>query len=311
MNALVRTLAVTLALAAAGVFAGEAEWKARYDAANEARMHLETEKSKALFAALEADIEAALKEELAKGNERPETATAAYWLASVYLYQNRYPNAAVLLKIALEIRTMKFGENSAQVAEVYDKIAWLGADADKVVAIMRRALAIREKVYGPVHRELVTTLRDIGMNRLTSSNYGESEAAYERAIAICEKLSGPEHLDVAQPLSDLAWLRVIERRHEEAIPLYQRALAIVEKSAAPDTGRVAEALENLAYAYQGAKRYPDAEGLYLRAIPIREKLHGPKDILTITPIGRLKDIYDIQGRRIDAWKLGRKLEAAR
>ena len=309
-----RLAATLVALASALALAGEAEWKARVEAINESRMQMrdmnDYQKIQAKFAELATELEAALKEELAKGEGRAETATAAYWLASTYLYLNRQPNAAVLLRIAMEIRVKRFGEDSLPVAEVWDKVAWLGDDQDKSVAMMRRALAIREKVYGKETREIADNLRDIAMNRLGARRYQESEAAYDRAIAITEKLNGAESFAVVEPVSELAWLYIIWQKPESALPLYKRALAITEKVATGDDDRLAKALENLANAYKEAKAYGEAESLYLRAIKIRENLHGPKNLLTITAMGRLRDIYIITGRSLDSWKLGRKIEAA-
>ena len=112
-----------------------------------------------IFASLATDIEAALKEEQAKGKERAETATAEYWLGSVYLYQANFQGAAPLLQHAFETRSKRFGENSVPVAEVIDKLAWFAEEPDAALTIMRRALTIREKLHGPTH---ILTLSDAG-----------------------------------------------------------------------------------------------------------------------------------------------------
>jgi tetratricopeptide (TPR) repeat protein len=310
MNPAAAWLSAILAVTALPALPGEAEWKPRYDAAMQARADTDMERARELFASLATDIKDALKEERSKGEERAETATAEYWLASVYLHQGSYPQAAALLQNAFEIRARRFGENSAPAAEVIDKLAWFAEDPDGGVAVMRRALAIREKVYGFDHRSVAATLEDIGLNRLVAHRYEEAEAAYARAIAIMERLAGRDNLEVVEPLDALAWLYVVANRDAEAIPLYKRSLAIVEKSVGPDDDRLANALEHLAYAYRNLKRHDDAEPLYLRAVPIREKLHGPTHILTLSSVGHLKDIYDAQGRTSDSERMEKRLEAA-
>ena len=300
-------LACLVLLAAASAFAGEAEWKSRYAAANEAAMQTDLEASRALFASLGTDLEGELKEQRAKSPDSLDTATAELWLASVYLNQSRHAQAAPLLQHAYEVRVKKHGEESEPVAEVLDRLARMG-DEEEAIALLNRALAIREKVHGPVHPTIAANLHDIGINRLTVHRYGEAEAAYKRAIAIMEKVSGRDSVDVVDPLYDLAWLYLASDREREAIPIYQRSLAIVEKSAPSDDDKVADALEHLAYAYRNAERLNDAEPLYVRALVIREKRHGPKHILTLSPIGHLKDIYDAQGRAEEADLMGKRLE---
>lgn len=310
-----RVAALLLAVALPAL-AGEAEWKARLDAANAVRMNLsrmeDMPKAQAMYQALADDIEPVLKEELKKSQESAETATAAYWLASTWLYlPNRKPNAAVLLRVAMEIRVKRFGPDSAPVADVWEKVAWLADDPDDALQALRRALAIREKVNGRDSREVALLLADIGFNRLGAREYREAEAIFERAAATMEKASGPDSIDMAEPLGHLGWVYVLQKKSEMAIPVYKRALAITEKAEgdAP-TERTAKALEDLAYAYAEKKQYGDAEALLLRAIPLREKVNGPKSIHTIGAMGRLSDIYSAENRIIDNWKLRRKLEAA-
>jgi tetratricopeptide (TPR) repeat protein len=304
-------LLVSFVLAAATCCAAadrEAGWKSRYDTANEAAMQTDLETSRALFASLGNELERELKDAKAKSPASAETATAEVWLASVYLNQGRHAQAAPLLQDAYEIRVKKFGEESEPVAEVLDRLARLGHDEEEAIALLERALAIREKVHGPVHPTIAANLHDIGINRLTVHKYRDAEAAYKRAIAIMEQVSGRESIDVVEPLYDLAWLYLASDREKEAIPVYQRALAIVEKSVAADDDKVADALEHLGYAYRNAERLNDAEPLYVRAVVIREKHHGPKHLLTLSPIGHLKDIYDAQGRTEEADVMGRRLE---
>lgn len=308
MNAARIALAAVLA-AAIAAFAGEDDWRTRYGAADHAAMQSDFEKAKALFTALGTDLEAALEAERAKGADRPDTATAQYWLGSVYLHLGRYPEAAALLQSAYDTRAKHFGEESEPVAQVVQRLAALG-DEEQAFAMLGRALAIREKVHGREHRAVAESLRDIGLNRLTVHRYDDAEAAYRRAVAIVEKLAGAESVELVEPLNDLGWLYLAADRDNEAIPVYRRALALVEKSTAPDDDNLADALEHLAYAYRNAKRYEDAEPLYLRALAIREKVHGPNHLLTLSPIGHLKDIYDAQGRSADAERMEKRLDDA-
>ncbi len=304
-----RTVLAFILVSAVAAFAGEDDWRTRYGAADHAAMQGDFEKAKPLFAALGAELEAVLEAERAKGADRPDTATAQYWLASVYLHQGRYPEAEALLRSAYDTRARRFGEESEPVAQIIQRLAALG-DEEQAFAMLERALAIHEKVHGREHRAVAESLHDIGLNRLTVHRYDDAEAAYKRAIAIMEKLAGAGSVELVEPLNDLGWLYLAADRDNDAIPVYRRALAIVEKSSAPDDDDLADALEHLAYAYRNAKRYEDAEPLYLRALPIREKVHGPNHLLTLSPIGHLKDIYDAQGRTAEAEKMEKRLDDA-
>ena len=71
---------------------------------------------------------------------------------------------------------------------------------------MRRALAIKEAVYGPEHPEVAITLTNLGVLQL---QLGERDAAREhaqRAVAIFEASLGPEHPYTAKARDLLASL---------------------------------------------------------------------------------------------------------
>src|SRR5579859_5602183 len=192
-------LAICLALS--GAAAGDdAHWKARYAEANEALQQTDTDRARALFATLALELESARREELARGKERAETATVEAWLASVYISQGRYPDAAHLLQSAYDVRAKTFGEQSEPVADVLQRLARLANDEEDAIVMLRRALSIREKVHGPDDRAIAATLHDIGINRLVVHRYGEAESAYRRAIAMMERIAGADSIEVVDPL---------------------------------------------------------------------------------------------------------------
>ncbi|CAN0505877.1 unnamed protein product, partial [Ectocarpus sp. 12 AP-2014] len=66
---------------------------------------------------------------------------------------------------------------------------------------------IEQKVIGPDHPSLATTLNNRASLLQSQGKYDEAEPLYIRAIAIREKALGPDHPDVASCLNNLAGLR--------------------------------------------------------------------------------------------------------
>ena len=100
--------------------------------------------------------------------------------------------------------------------------------------LMRRALAIDEKSYGPEHPDVARDLNNLAQLLQDTNRLGEAEPLMRRALAIDEKSYGPEHPAVARDLNNLAQLLQATNRLEEAEPLMRRALAIDEKSYGPE-----------------------------------------------------------------------------
>jgi len=142
--------------------------------------------------------------------------------------------------------------------------------------LFERALAIREKNFGPEHPEVAESLNNLAV--LLEEKIGDYTGArplYERALAICEKTLGPEHPDVARSLNNLAILLLNMGDYAGARPLYERALAIHEKAFGPEHPDVAMSLNNLAVLLKDTGDYAKTKPLLERALAIKEKALSP------------------------------------
>ena len=72
--------------------------------------------------------------------------------------------------------------------------------------LMRRALAIDEKSYGPDHPEVAIRLNNLAHLLQRTNRFTEAEPLMRRALAIDEKSYGPDHPKVAIRLNNLATL---------------------------------------------------------------------------------------------------------
>ena len=112
--------------------------------------------------------------------------------------------------------------------------------------LLKRAIAIDEKVHGPDHPGLVTSLNKLAVLYWATGRHGAAEPLLKRAVAIDKKALGPEHPDLASRLNNLAVLYWATGRHGAAEPLFARALTILEKSLPPGHPALAAVRENYA-----------------------------------------------------------------
>ncbi|OON65487.1 tetratricopeptide repeat protein [Hymenobacter sp. CRA2] len=142
-------------------------------------------------------------------------------------------------------------------------------------SLLRRALAITEKMNGPDHPLVATSLNNLGLLLRDTNRLAEAEPLLRRALAIAEASYGPDHPAVAIRLNNLGLLCRDTNRLAEAEPLMRRALAIDEASYGPDHPAVATSLNNLAMLLQETNRLAEAEQLIRRALAIDEASYGP------------------------------------
>ena len=143
--------------------------------------------------------------------------------------------------------------------------AYTGPKQGEAGLLYRRAIAIQEKVLGPEHPDLATSLNNLAELSLIQWHYREAEALHKRALAIREKALGPDHPLTAASLTNLARLYSLTRRPEMAEPLLARAVAISEQALGPDHPDTAFALRSLAMTHAALGNHALALDLHRRA----------------------------------------------
>ena len=128
----------------------------------------------------------------------------------------------------------------------------------------RRALAIREKILGPDHIDLVPDLAS---------------------------LLGPACLRQSH---------LNPRKLDEALGYYNRALSIVEKAGALPNPVWAEAISTHAGFHHASGRFGPAEQLYRQSLAIFEKVYGPDARQLILPLREFAALLKDSNRPLDA-----------
>ena len=143
-------------------------------------------------------------------------------------------------------------------------------------AAWRRALAIRESVYGASTLEVAGALDNLGKFYLDLKKYTESSYCYERALFIRGKLLGDTNSATDETLANLAHVYGAQGRQPEAEPLYRQMLKRRETDTVLSTN-------TLAAIVAGRGNNTEAENLYKVSIAILDKkgfLNARKPALT-------------------------------
>ena len=238
-----------------------------------------------------------------------------------------------------ETATADAAENKQRADLLYRAGEYLHSQAAYSLAepLLRRALAIREKMLGHVHRDtamsfnsLAILLQDQGdlaaarplferafavypspsaLISLAGALHDQGDLAaarrlFERALAICEKQLGPEHPNTATVLNNLA--RALQDQGDLAAArrLFERALAIDEKQLGPEHPDTATVLSNLARALHDQGDLAAARRLFERALAIREKQLGPEHPYTSRARCNLARVLSASGNAREALSSG-------
>ena len=129
---------------------------------------------------------------------------------------SEHPNVAVILN------------NLAQLLRTTNRLA-------EAEPLMRRALTINEKSFGPQHPKVAIGLNNLAQLLQTTNRLAEAEPLMRRALTIDEKSFGPEHPEVAIRLNNLAFLRA--ELGDWAEVLTERCVLELRELVAPGTPR--------------------------------------------------------------------------
>jgi tetratricopeptide (TPR) repeat protein len=143
------------------------------------------------------------------------------------------------------------------------------------IADQQQALAIRERVLGPSHLDVASTLTSLAELYAVNDDYAAAAPLLERALSIREAALGPNQPQVAESCSNLALLYAAQGRDADAEPLYQRAIRILDSAAGDHDQALAVVLDNYAALLADSGRPEGAKALEARAAGLRRAKSAP------------------------------------
>jgi tetratricopeptide (TPR) repeat protein len=185
----------------------------------------------------------------------------------------RYTKAEEFFQRACAAEEKSGGPNSVDLAIILENLGNLYRDRPefdikKAEPILKRALAIREKMLGAEHPETAKTLSDLSLLYFYEKNPAAAEKFALRALPVEQKIFGAESLPVSTTLNRLGISERDSGKFREAEANLKHALAIREEKQAPQSW-IAISLENLASVYMVQGEQDKAMPLIARAQAIR------------------------------------------
>ena len=141
--------------------------------------------------------------------------------------------------------------------------------------LIRRALAIDEKSYGPRHPRVALRLNNLAQLLHLTNRAAEAEPLYRRAILYWRSRSALVTL-MSQPAST-TWQSFFAKQTGRWRPnrFTGGHLQSMKQASVRNHPNVSRDLNNLALLYDNLGRLDEAEALYRRALAIAEKSLGP------------------------------------
>ena len=157
--------------------------------------------------------------------------------------------------------------------------------------LLEKALAIKEKHYGPEHVEVADTLYELGIVFIYMDDCNRSKQLLEKALAIKEKHYDPEHVEVAHSLHQLGKAYRHLGDYNRSKRLLEKALAIKEKHYGPEHVEVADTLYELGIVFIYMDDCNRSKQLLEKALAIKEKHYDPEHVEVAHSLHQLGKAY--------------------
>jgi tetratricopeptide (TPR) repeat protein/transcriptional regulator with XRE-family HTH domain len=194
-------------------------------------------------------------------------------------------------------------EGGQELAEALQNAAQylrVRAQYEQAETMYQRAIRVKERVLGPEHLQVATSLNGLGQLYWEQGKYEQAEPLFQRALAIYEQQAGPDYPQVASLLENLAALYAEQGNYELAEPLFQRVVSMREQAMGSGHAGVAVSLANLADCYADQGKYEQAEPLYQRALAIWDQTLGREHSYAAHSLSGLARLYTEQGKYEEA-----------
>lgn len=175
--------------------------------------------------------------------------------------------------------------------------------------VAERAAKQGEKEFGANHEAVARSHSLLAMSNKELGKYAEARQSYLRALAIYEATRGPEDRAVAVILRGLGKLSRLQKNDVEAEDYYRRSLSINTRllnKEQPDLELLRDIGEDLREVGQikfSQGNYNAAEEAMAMALAIHEAALPPDDPSLAFYLDELAELYDLQGKPVEAVSL--------
>jgi tetratricopeptide (TPR) repeat protein len=182
----------------------------------------------------------------------PDRVSAEKYLAEALYLQNRLDEAASLFVDALQKTTEVFGHNSAEVADVLDRLSivkYAQHRYDEAQRYSRAAVAAARSAHGDSHVVLANVATTLARTLAENGNYAEAETVLTEALGIYIAVLPPDHQYIASTEFLLGEVLLATHRPREAEAVLIASMSRWKRAGAPPwrAARSASALGEALY----------------------------------------------------------------
>ena len=203
-------------------------------------------------------------------------------VAYIHFRQHDYVSAMEALKEVSQISEQRYGRSHLSYASALHCIGTVmfhmrNSESQEILQVFERALYIRKLVLGSHHKDVATTLNNIGRVHFDCSDFKEALTYYDEALSIRQDVFGEDHKDVAATIFNIGQAHHRLDLVKEALEYYCKFYSYISRFGSLDQHRdEVVVLKHMAQVHHEQKNVAEARSCYQKAINVSVMLCGPQ-----------------------------------
>ena len=178
---------------------------------------------------------------------------------------------------------------------------------EEATNLLRSVLVSKERISGPNHASILTSMNNLAGALDCQKNYTESEKLYRQVLETRLRILGDDYPSTIISLSNLAASLIVQRRFKEAQEHAQRALDSSMTVLGEEHPGTLDSMTILVEALYRQSKYVDAEELGRYALSLHKSVYGDTHRYTVKCINRIVYVLLEQHKYEQAEELSRPL----
>ncbi len=171
---------------------------------------------------------------------------------------------------------------------------------DQAQPHVEAALATRERLFGRLHPETLSSIGNMGFLLRVQGKLSEAEPYYRETLEGYRRVLGDDHPATLSSINNMGFLLQGQGKLSEAEPYYREALEGYRRVLGDDDPNTLISIGNMGFLLQGQGKLSEAELYYREALEGKRRVLGDDDPTTLTSINNMGLLFQGQGKLSEA-----------
>lgn len=223
-------------------------------------------------------------------------------------FMANYSKALFYYQLALRQALEQYGEQSEEVATIYNNIACVydfQGDFNRGLEYHNKALTIRKIIFKEGHPSLAISYTNIGLSYYEQGDYDSALEYHIKALANKSACS-EDPMIIACCYNNIGMVYSSQGNHNKALDCFVNAISILKSVFGEEHSNVATCYNNIGYVYHDQGNYDKALEYYEKALIIRKDILGENHPDVAANYSNIGNVYIDQGNYEKAFEYDQK-----